>query len=149
MDRFASFRVFILVRTFLFIYSVMFDFSFEAATDPYMRFIHLKGASISPHLHFENFTFELIFARNLTNNPLNRTHSSFLSPNGRKSGRTFSQGHFEVEGGHFFLDTVWILVFRLEKNNCLLIEWFSKILTRIVSFSQFWLLSNQNSAQRF
>ena len=57
---------------FLFIYSVMFDFSFEAATDPYMRFIHLKGASISPHLHLKNFTFERIFARNLANNTKNR-----------------------------------------------------------------------------
>ena len=80
LDRFASFRVFILVRTFLFIYSVMFDFSFEAATDPYMRFIHLKGASISPHLHLKNFTFERIFARNLANNTQNRHFWARNSP---------------------------------------------------------------------
>ena len=149
LDRFASFRVFILVRTFFVYLFCHVWFFIWSSYRPVHEIYPLKR-----RLNFTTFAFKTLLFSEFLPEILQAIPWIESTPHFRawilsKSGCAFSQRSFQGWKRSFFLDTVWILVFWVEKNNCLLIEWFSKILTRIVSFSQFWLLSNQNSAQRF
>ena len=100
---------------FLFIYSVMFDFSFEAATDPYMRFIHLKGASISPHLHLKLY-FLANFCPKSYKQSLESKALPIFEPEYCPNPAVLShRGHFKVERGHFFSILYEYLSFELKK----------------------------------